>query len=257
MGIYWFEIPSPSDVHSLPNWNGYMDIVVEGFYVDEADPKQNGAPGVFHTGDVNGNGRTDVSVSGDGDDGLYVFTQETDGSFSETLVDTGTIMGGDHHMADLDGDGDMDFIWAIYGAQDLFQGQLAPQSAVNIYLQEMGSSNNAGALTGTLDFEISTSFGPDSCQGQVSATVSGSTVSGSYTCAFGVIGNQNETITGTVDSNGNVTGMMGVSVSFSSESYELPWTGTYDGTTLTGDVNGASASLGSMDITYSLSFAAQ
>ena len=130
MGLYWFEIPSASEVRSLQNWNDYIEVIFEGFYVDEADPNQNGAPGVFHTGDVNGDGLMDVSVSGDGDDGLYVFTQESDGSFAETLVDTGTTMGGDHHMADLDGDGDMDFIWAIYGAQDLFQGQLAPQSAV-------------------------------------------------------------------------------------------------------------------------------
>ena len=47
-------------------------------------------------------------------------------------------MAGDHHMADLDGDGDMDFIWAIYGGQNIFNGEFEPQSELNVYLQETG-----------------------------------------------------------------------------------------------------------------------
>ena len=120
----------------LSNWDDYQHTVVEGFYVDEWNTEQNGAPGVCHAGDVNGDGRMDVSVAGDGDDGLYVYIQLEDGSFSEVLIDSGTVMSGDHHMTDLDGDGDMDFIWAIYGAMDLLSGQLSPQSEVNIYLQD-------------------------------------------------------------------------------------------------------------------------
>ncbi|MEC8278010.1 MAG: hypothetical protein VX026_09860, partial [Myxococcota bacterium] len=95
------------------------------------------------------------------------------------------------------------------------------------------------------------------CTGQVNAQVSGSSVGGSYTCSFGVIGSQNEAITGTIDGNGNVSGTIGVSVSFANESYELPWSGTFDGTTLSASVSNQAASLGSMDITYSLSFSAQ
>ena len=75
-------------------------------------------------------------VSGAGDDGIYVYVQEADGSFEEVLIDSGTIMSGDHHMADLDGDGDMDFIWAIYGPLDLLSGDFSPNSEVNIYLQD-------------------------------------------------------------------------------------------------------------------------
>ena len=136
MGVYWFEIPPADELDGLDNWDSTMNVVVEGFYVDEEDVSQNGAPGVFHAGDADGDGLMDVSVSGDGDDGLYVFFQEEDGSFGEQLLDIGTIMGGDHIMSDLDGDGDMDFIWAIYGELDLFSGQIAPTSFVNIYLQD-------------------------------------------------------------------------------------------------------------------------
>ena len=136
MGVYWFEIPPADQLSSLSNWDAYMTVVAEGFYVDEPNADQNGAPGVFHTGDINGDGLMDVSVSGDGDDGLYVYVQESNGSFAEVLIDSNTVMAGDHHMADLDGDGDMDYIWAIYGAMDLFSGEIEPQSYVNVYLQD-------------------------------------------------------------------------------------------------------------------------
>jgi len=65
-----------------------------------------------------------------------MYIQLEDGGFTEVLIDSGTVMSGDHYMNDLDGDGDMDFIWAIYGALDIFSGELSPQSELNIYLQE-------------------------------------------------------------------------------------------------------------------------
>ena len=142
-----------------------MNVVYEGFYVDETDPNRNGAPGVTHVGDVDGDGLMDISVSGDGDDGLYLFKQRSDQSFEEILIDTGTEMAGDHHMADLDGDGDMDFIWAIYGSQNIFNGQFEPQSEVNVYLPETGPAGDT--LQGNVNFTINTSFGPDTCNGTV------------------------------------------------------------------------------------------
>ena len=97
MGVYWFEIPPPETLDGLNNWNSTMNVVYEGFYVDETDPNRNGAPGIMHVGDVNNDGLQDISVSGDGDDGLYLFKQRQDQSFEEILIDTGTEMAGDHH----------------------------------------------------------------------------------------------------------------------------------------------------------------
>ncbi|MBM75634.1 MAG: hypothetical protein CMK59_09550 [Proteobacteria bacterium] len=255
MGIYWFEIPTPDLVGSLSNWDSTMNVVFEGFYVDEMDPDMNGAPGVFHTGDINSDGLMDVSVSGDGDDGLYVFVQELDGSFTEVLIDAGTIMAGDHEMTDIDGDGDMDFIWAIYGDLDLLSGQLAPSSAVNVYLQEAPgtSPSTEGLLTGDLNFVVNTSFGADTCEGAIEMTASSTSVSGNYQCSFGILGAQNHSIVGTVDSNGNITGTIDLTVSFSGSTYSLPWTGTYDGTRVQANTADAS-SLDGMEIDYTLSF---
>ena len=66
------------------------------------------------------------------DDGVYVFTQAEDGTFDEHVIDVGLTMAGDHHMADLDGDGDMDFIWAVFGES----GLTGPESTVYGYLQD-------------------------------------------------------------------------------------------------------------------------
>jgi len=132
MGIYWWEFPSPGEVRSLSDWDSTMQVVYEGFEVDSDDVAAEGAPGVMHTGDVNGDGRMDVTASGDGDDGIYVFIQKSDGSFVENRIDSGLTMAGDHVMTDLDSDGDMDFIWAVFGPT----GILGPDSAVYAYLQD-------------------------------------------------------------------------------------------------------------------------
>ena len=132
MGVYWWEIPDPSEVRELADWGASMTVIFEGFSVVSDEVSSQGAPGVFHTGDVNGDGLMDVSVSGDGDDGVYVFTQAEDGTFDEHVIDVGLTMAGDHHMADLDGDGDMDFIWAVFGES----GLTGPESTVYGYIQD-------------------------------------------------------------------------------------------------------------------------
>ena len=132
MGVYWWEIPDPSEVRELADWGASMTVIFEGFSVVSDEVSSQGAPGVFHTGDVNGDGLMDVSVSGDGDDGVYVFTQEEDGTFDEHVIDVGLTMAGDHHMVDLDGDGDMDFIWAVFGES----GLTGPESTVYGYIQD-------------------------------------------------------------------------------------------------------------------------
>ncbi len=132
MGIYWWEIPPASEVRELADWGATMHVVYEGFEIDSPDADREGAPGVVHTGDVNGDGRLDVTASGDGDDGVYVFIQQEDGTFVENLIDSGLTMAGDHVMTDIDGDGDMDFLWAVFGTT----GVLGPESTLYAYLQD-------------------------------------------------------------------------------------------------------------------------
>ena len=132
MGIYWWEIPPAGEVRDLADWDANMNVVFEGFEIDSPDVDAEGAPGVVHTGDVNGDGRMDVSASGDGDDGVYVFIQQEDGTFVENLIDSGLTMAGDHVMTDLDLDGDMDFMWAVFGTT----GLLGAESTVYAYLQD-------------------------------------------------------------------------------------------------------------------------
>ena len=125
----------------------------------------------------------DISVSGDGDDGLYLFKQRSDQSFEEILIDTGTEMAGDHHMADLDGDGDMDFIWAIYGSQNIFNGQFEPQSEVNVYLQETGPAGDT--LQGNVTLPSIPVLVLIPVMVPLSLTVSDSDVYGSYHATWG------------------------------------------------------------------------
>ena len=132
MGVYWWEVPNGSDIGNLENWDDYMHVIHEGFYVDESDPNANGAPGVVRTGDIDGDGDIDVTASGDGDDGIYLFLNDGTGLFEMMTLDTGMVMAGDHYMTDLDGDGDQDIIWAVFGEI----GLIGPESAVYAYLQD-------------------------------------------------------------------------------------------------------------------------
>jgi len=132
MGIYWWEIPPAGEVRSLADWDENMNVVFEGFEVGAPDVDAEGAPGVVHTGDINGDGRMDISASGDGDEGVYVFIQQEDGTFFENVIDVGLTMAGDHVMTDLDQDGDMDFLWAVFGTT----GILGAESTVYAYLQD-------------------------------------------------------------------------------------------------------------------------
>ena len=132
MGVYWWEIPDPSVIHTLTNWDANKKIIHEGFNVTKPDPNANGAPGPFHVGDIDGDGDLDVSVAGDGDEGAYVFVQNAGSVFQKVQIDTGLIMSADHHMMDLNGDGKQDFVWNVYGNTGL-QG---PQSMIYGYIQQ-------------------------------------------------------------------------------------------------------------------------
>ena len=98
MGIYWFDVPSSADIDGMVNWNAEMNVLYEGFYIPAPDPEQEGAPGVIHAGDIDGDGDMDVTASGDGDPGIYLFIQQAEGQFEMVQLDDGQTMSGDHVM---------------------------------------------------------------------------------------------------------------------------------------------------------------
>ncbi len=72
-----------------------------------------GAPGVFHWGDVDGDGDVDIVVSGDGDPRVYLLEQKSPGIF-ETLVRAHDLPQAGVAVADLDGDGRDEIIASSY-----------------------------------------------------------------------------------------------------------------------------------------------
>jgi hypothetical protein len=124
MGIYWFELPPASEVAGLADWGAYMHTVFEGFKVDgDNNADSGGAPGMLNVGDLDGDCDLDVTASGDGDLGLYAFIQQAGGTFEPLTLfaDPSNANSGEQHIADLDGDGDQDVIWAVYGPTGLTQ----------------------------------------------------------------------------------------------------------------------------------------
>lgn len=115
MGIYWFEVPDASIIHSLSNWSEYKHTVFEGFHVPGDNPEASSAPGMLNVGDIDGDGDVDVTASGDGDPGLYLFIQQEGGFFDQVELDNGYVNSGEQHMIDMDGDCDLDIVWAVFG----------------------------------------------------------------------------------------------------------------------------------------------
>jgi hypothetical protein len=74
------------------------------------------SPGGFAAGDVDGDGRTDLVVSGDGDDRLFWLRQEADRSFTTFRFDSGMGQAGPPVVADLDGDGDPEIVSGSFEA---------------------------------------------------------------------------------------------------------------------------------------------
>ncbi len=118
-GIYWFDVPAAEELRGLANWDAYLHTIYEGFVVDgTSNADSAGAPGMLNVGDIDGDCDMDVVASGDGDPGLYVFVQNADGFARIDLsTDPGNVNSGEQHIFDLDGDGKLDIMWGVYGAQ--------------------------------------------------------------------------------------------------------------------------------------------
>lgn len=128
LGIYWFEIPD--DPRSSTQW--VKHVISENFAVTLAgSPTSQGVPGIFGVGDLDGDGRLDLAVPGDGNDKLYAFIQRRDGSFAEEIVEDGEKMFGMAVVADIDGDGRNEIVAAKHNSND--GGTTLPPGFLKIY----------------------------------------------------------------------------------------------------------------------------
>lgn len=130
-GMFWFEIPA--NPRSDQPWTKHVitdDLRVTINY--GSSPQSQGVPGIFNVGDLNGDGRPDIAVPGDGNNFLYAFLQQPDGSFEEVVLDTGLTFGM-AIIADVDGDGRNEVVAANHNSLDGAMSVDFPPGFVAIY----------------------------------------------------------------------------------------------------------------------------
>ncbi len=127
-GLYWFEIPS--NPRQSSQWPRH--VISQDFEVNLAgSPSSQGVPGIFSVGDIDGDGRLDLAVPGDGNDKLYGFRQQADGQFLAELIDVGQKMIAMAVIADIDGDGRNEIVAAKHNSVD--GGTELPPGFLRIY----------------------------------------------------------------------------------------------------------------------------
>jgi hypothetical protein len=108
-GLFYFDIPA--NPASSSQWEKH--VIYDGFRVNLFDffnPASQGCPGIFSIGDIDGNGKPDICVPGDGNDTLYLFRQDMNGVFHKEILDDDGKMYGMVKIADLDGDGQPEIV---------------------------------------------------------------------------------------------------------------------------------------------------
>lgn len=127
-GLYWFDIPA--DPRRSSQWP--RTVVSQDFRVSLAgSPQSQGVPGIFGVGDIDGDGRLDLAVPGDGNDELYAFRQRPGGGFVKDVIVSGEKMFGMAMVADLDGDGRNEIVAAKHNSND--GGTSLPPGFLKIY----------------------------------------------------------------------------------------------------------------------------
>jgi hypothetical protein len=117
-------------------------------------------PGVFGTGDVDGDGRIDVVLSGDGDPRLFWLRNLGGGQFQTVVVADERGQAGGAVLADTDGDGEPEVLFTSYeaGTVELYRLRTggrkaapapagpAPQEKASGTLPATGPGSQLGAL---------------------------------------------------------------------------------------------------------------
>jgi len=102
------------DIPEDPRQAWPREQISEGIKSNASPPMApQGAPGVFHWGDVDGDGDIDIVAAGDGDPRVFLLEQTAPGTFVTRVLASGLAQGG-VAVADLDGDGTGEIIVSSY-----------------------------------------------------------------------------------------------------------------------------------------------
>jgi hypothetical protein len=78
------------------------------------------APGIFASGDIDGDGDLDLLVAGDGDPKVYWLEQTGNGTWNQWVLETSLKQAGGIHVVDLDGDGRNELVVTGYEANAVY-----------------------------------------------------------------------------------------------------------------------------------------
>ena len=113
--VYVLDVPAPSAVKSAGPWSKVK--ISEGMISDKSPMfGPMASPGIFGTGDIDGDGDIDVLVSGDGDPRVYWLRQMGPGQFETHVLEPQLKQAGGMIVVDLNGDGKNELIVTGYEA---------------------------------------------------------------------------------------------------------------------------------------------
>ena len=128
-------------------------------------PRDNqAAPGIFGVGDVNGDERKDILVSGDGDSRVFVLLQDENQGFETWVLDENLPQAGSMKVKDLNGDGQQELIVTSYDQNVIYLYRLSSNGTYPLRLAEMpewanGDVNTAGTDMAGMEVEGGTQAG--------------------------------------------------------------------------------------------------
>lgn len=122
--VYVLDVPAPASVKTAGPW---PKVKISQGIVSAKSPMfgPQAAPGIFGTGDIDGDGDIDVLLSGDGDPHVYWLRQMGPGQFETHVLEPQLKQAGGMKVVDLNGDGKNELIVTGYeaGAVQVYERQ--------------------------------------------------------------------------------------------------------------------------------------